>query len=71
MNSFLRWSLFFPGFRKGIPCHASILNGLLEGMEIGDADKIIFVDLLPNRPAHMSQILFSVRSAIETTLFAH
>ena len=38
-------------FRKGLPCHARILNGLLEGMEIGDTDKIIFVDVLPNRHA--------------------
>ena len=32
-----------------MPCHAAMLEALLDGMTIGDADKILFVDLLPNR----------------------
>ena len=40
-------SCFLP--RKGIVCHQKIVEGLLEGLEIGAGDKILLVDCLPNR----------------------
>lgn len=35
--------------RKGIPCHDQIVDGLLQNMPIGAGDRVLFLDLLPNR----------------------
>ena len=35
--------------RKGIPCHEQIVDGLLQNMPIGAGDRVLFLDLLPNR----------------------
>ena len=33
-----------------MPCHDLLVDGLLEGMNVQPGDRVIFLDLLPNRP---------------------
>ena len=35
--------------RKGIPCHDQIVDGLIQNIPIGAGDRVLFLDLLPNR----------------------
>ena len=35
--------------RKGIPVHSGIVDGIMKGMNIKPEDRIIFVDIIPNR----------------------
>ena len=35
--------------RKGIPCHKAIIDTYLQGMEIRDQDRVVIVDIVPNR----------------------
>ena len=35
--------------RKGSECHRAILEAYLEGMDLGEHDKLVIFDLLPNR----------------------
>ena len=49
---------FEPHHRKGVACHAAIVESLLNRLTIDDADKVLFVDVLPNRPGHHLLILF-------------
>ena len=38
--------------RKGPACYAAMIDGLLEGLDkFADSDKLLFVDVLPNRRA--------------------
>lgn len=34
--------------RKGLPCSLAMIDGLLDGMGLEDADRVLFVDVLPN-----------------------
>lgn len=43
----LTCSFFCP--RKGIECHEAIIMGLLDGMGAQNGDRVIFLDLVPNR----------------------
>jgi len=36
--------------RKGVPAHTMILDAYLRGMNFEDADVVVVVDILPNRP---------------------
>lgn len=38
--------------RRGLPCHTALVDALLSGLDVADGEKIIFLDILPNRPAH-------------------
>ncbi|CAK9004718.1 FO synthase subunit 1, partial [Durusdinium trenchii] len=40
---------------KGIPCHESIIKGYLKGMTFSDKDRVIFLDLVPNRYAEFGR----------------
>lgn len=37
--------------RKGLPCALAMVDGLLEGVALDEADRIFFVDIIPNTPA--------------------
>lgn len=35
--------------RKGLQIHEAIVDGYLKGMELRESDKVLVIDLLPNR----------------------
>lgn len=37
--------------RKGLPCALAMVDGLLEGIPLEEADRVFFVDIVPNTPA--------------------
>ncbi|CAL1145066.1 unnamed protein product [Cladocopium goreaui] len=43
--------------QKGIPCHDQIVDGLLQNMPIGAGDRVLFLDLLPNRQVEFGRAL--------------
>ncbi len=34
--------------RKGLPVHAGIIDGIVDGMNIKPEDRVVFVDIIPN-----------------------
>ena len=38
-----------PQSRKGVAWHKALLEGLLSGLQVTDGDRVIVVDVLPNR----------------------
>lgn len=36
--------------RKGLPVHAGIIDGLVDGLNVKPEDRVLFVDIIPNRP---------------------
>lgn len=36
--------------RKGVPAHTQILQSYFRGMEFTDSDRVVFADVVPNRP---------------------
>lgn len=35
--------------RKGLAVHAGIIDGIVEGMNVKPEDRVLFVDIIPNR----------------------
>ena len=43
------YTLHFAQQRKGVACHKQIIQGYLKGMNMGDKDKVLWADLVPNK----------------------
>ena len=38
-------------FRRGVACASQLMEGLLEGMSVRDTDRVVWLDVIPNRQA--------------------
>ncbi|CAK9050867.1 unnamed protein product [Durusdinium trenchii] len=47
--------------QKGLPCHISMIMGLLDGLNVQNGDRVVFVDVIPNRFAEFGRALVESR----------
>ncbi|CAE7339592.1 fp-1 [Symbiodinium sp. CCMP2592] len=56
--------LGYENSRKGVPLHEGILDAFMDGMGFGETDRLVIVDLCPNRQAEFARA--AVNKMIET-----
>lgn len=57
--------------RKGIPLHAGLVDGILAGMGIKPDDRVIFIDILPNRQGCVHSRFYFVISIFSQHIERH
>ena len=56
-GSSMFWDLSFVqsgptcNLRRGVPCAQALMASMLSGMDVKDNDKVVWLDIIPNRPA--------------------
>ena len=50
--------------RKGLPIHEAIVEGYLKGVELRESDKVLVIDLLPNRTLSEKEFFYKANKTL-------